>query len=324
MTAQDITQAQTQATDTTLGPRFGWLLSSYDPKIKEDGNAPDTPETTAKVKAIHDGKVDVELKDGTLKTLSIPTVAHADEDAKGKPITIYQIDPKQTKGYVRTVTDKDGHNYQEVVTQAAQTGEPNTENASTIMQGYALKAQSSNAQDRQQFLDLQNKLESAGLLLKGKYIRGMPDDPTQQGLQSALVLADRTGQTLDEVLQQTAGSADANAAAAAKIKPSRLTNPADVAANAQKTAYGVIGKALDPGAVAQIQGNAEQMAQQQYTDSDGNSAYYSSSPSEAWLEQQIQQLMPQTTKAYSEFQGIGGVQTLLGNPTSPIGNLYHE
>lgn len=178
-------------------------------------------------------------------------------------------------------------------------------------------------QDPSGFKELQAKLYAGGYykpyLNKGETPNfGRMDGNTVKALNDMINEAVVSGQSIDDTIN---GAKDQNAGQG-KISTVRLTNPADVAANAQQAAFKTTGKPLDPGMLAQIQGNAEATAQQTYGAS-GDSNVYAFSPSEAWLQQQIQQLAPQATQAYSTFQGANAVQQLLGSANSPVGNLYH-
>jgi len=189
-------------------------------------------------------------------------------------------------------------------------------------QNYFDSVRNSVRTDPGSFKDLQSRLYAGGFykpyLNKGETPNfGRMDKATVSALNDMIGEAVVSGRSVDETID---GAKDQNTGAAKST--TRLTNPADIAANAQQAAFKTTGKPIDPATLAQIQANAESTAQQTFNSSDGANVY-SFSPSEAWLQQQIQQLAPQATQAFSTFQGENTLQSLLGSANSPIGNLYH-
>jgi hypothetical protein len=151
---------------------------------------------------------------------------------------------------------------------------------------------------------------------------GAADEATRNAFGKALEeAASSNGKyTVDDIIEMHAQQA--KAMSGKKAKPPKLSNPEDVKANAQSVAPNVIGKRLDDATLNALVGKAEEMAQQQYTASDGQSAYYSSSPSQAWLGEQIRQLQPQTTAAFQTAGNVGSFLKMVD--ANGVFSAYHR
>lgn len=195
--------------------------------------------------------------------------------------------------------------------------------AAEAMQSYANMVKT----DPNKFKQLQTKLYAGGFYdgildtSKGELPAfGRLDKKTIQALHDAVVEAAATpGSSVDDILSQAANDAKGNAASS---KPKRLTNPDVVKANAESVAQQLTGRRLDPTVSGEIEKRAESLAQQSYTDSNGQVQYYGGSPNDAWLQDQIRQLMPNSVGAY---QSAGNMKSLISLiDTQGLFSAYHQ
>jgi len=186
--------------------------------------------------------------------------------------------------------------------------------------------------DRKAIIEIQKKLYTGGFYSSDYYKQqggrkipsfGNIDADTMNAYGDAVRETARRGgaMTLDEVLDAHAAN---NVLASQTAKAPRLTNPESVKASAQQIAPKVVGKRLDDDTLNQLAARAESAALSDYVDSQGQSQYYQNSTnSEAFLEEQIRQLMPETVKAYQTFNNMSALSSFLnGSGQSPIAQLY--
>lgn len=149
---------------------------------------------------------------------------------------------------------------------------------------------------------------------------GQADDGTRKAFANALrEAASSNGKaSVDDVIFN---HVKALAKISSELKPPKLTNPEDIKANAQTIAPNLTGRRLDDATLNQLTGRAEGLAQAQYTASNGQSAYYNSSPSQAWLEEQIRQLKPADTQAFQTAGNTGELLKLLDS--NGLFSAYH-
>jgi len=130
-----------------------------------------------------------------------------------------------------------------------------------IMQGYSGKANAADFASRQDFVDVQDKLFRGGFMNGKVPQKGQPDDTTQTALHDALILAARTGQTLDNVLDQAVAShpgaamlkyTDVPGSTKRAGSPINLTNPQDIGDAISTSAPHLLGHAVSKDTINQI------------------------------------------------------------------------
>lgn len=218
----------------------------------------DQPAQWARVMKVNDnGTVTVQMPDGKTQDLN---------SWQGKPITekithsdgsVQTIINRQL-GFpnVQKQTDEKGHTFTTIMLGPGTTKtKTDTKKLSIYTKELTQMAQDADPKKRSDFLSLQDRLYQGGYYGDHKPVRGVPDAYFSKALNNALLDSVKTGQPLDDILNQAvAGNVD-NLKGEEKKKVARdirTTNATDIIAQIKKSANDELGRSVDDKTVQHI------------------------------------------------------------------------
>lgn len=210
----------------------------------------DQPAQTARVMRINDnGTVTVQYPDGHTQDLSEFQGKKITEKVTHNDGSVQTIINRQL-GFpnVQKQTDENGHTFTTLMLSGGTTKpKADTKKLSELTKNLTQMAQDADPKKRSDFLSLQDRLYKGGYYGNQKPVRGVPDATFSKALNNAMLDAVKTGQPLDDLLNQAVAGNLGNGPAADKkaARDIRLTNATDLMQAIKSSAPDILGRAVD-------------------------------------------------------------------------------